>query len=59
MLLSWGAPDEPQAEKCSICEAPFGEVGEPDFLIPLRLWRSDGWAVALCDDCVARWIEVH
>jgi len=49
--LSWGGPDEPQSETCSICDAPLGEA-------PLRMWREDEWAVCFCDACVERWIEV-
>jgi hypothetical protein len=51
-LLSWGGPDEPAAEECSICEAAFDEDD-----VPLIMWREDGWCVRLCDACVERWIE--
>lgn len=50
-LLSWGGPDEAVSETCSICEAPFAEDD-----VPLRMWREDGWSIALCDACVRRWI---
>ena len=51
-MLSWGGPDEPAAEECSICDAPFSEDD-----VPLIMWREDGWCVRLCDACVERWIE--
>lgn len=50
-LLSWGGPDEPATEECSICDAP---IGEDD--VPLMMWREDGWCVRLCAACVRRWI---
>lgn len=49
MLLNWGGPDEIAADRCSLCDAPFGDDD-----IPLRLWRSDGWCVAFCGDCQKR-----
>jgi hypothetical protein len=57
MLLSWGGPDEPAAESCSICDLPLGSMDEPDYQIPLMMWREDGWCVRLCEACVAKWIE--
>jgi hypothetical protein len=57
-LLSWGGPDEPAAEECSICDAPLGNDEEPDYQIPLIIWREDGWCVRLCDTCTQRWIRV-
>jgi hypothetical protein len=50
-LLNWGGPDEPQSEDCSLCDAAI-----PDHDVPLRMWRSDGWAIVLCDRCVEKWI---
>jgi hypothetical protein len=52
-LLSWGGPDEPAAEQCSICDAALADDD-----VPLILWRGDGWCVRLCDACVKRWIVV-
>jgi hypothetical protein len=57
-LLSWGGPDELPTESCSICDAPLGDPDEPDYQVPLIMWRNDGWCVRLCDACVAQWIEV-
>ena len=51
LLLSWGGPNEPHAETCSICDA---RLDEDD--VPLIMWRHDGWCVRLCDACVERWI---
>jgi hypothetical protein len=51
MLLSWGGPDEPVADTCSICDAKIAEDH-----VPLIMWRYDGWTVRLCDACVERWI---
>jgi hypothetical protein len=50
-LLQWGAPDESVSNECSVCDAP---ILEDD--CPLRMWRSDGWALVLCDDCVAEFV---
>jgi hypothetical protein len=52
-LLSWGGPNEPVTEECSICDAPLNEDD-----VPLILWRDDGWCVRLCDACSQRWIRV-
>lgn len=43
--------DEPQSAACSICDTAIPEDAEP-----LRMWRKDGWALVLCDRCVAAWI---
>jgi hypothetical protein len=53
MRLNWGGPDESVSDKCSYCDAP---IAEDD--IPLRMWRDDGWAIVLCDDCAARWVTI-
>jgi hypothetical protein len=50
-LLNWGGPDEPQSDECSYCDAPI-----PEEAVPLRMWRGDGWAIVLCDDCVQKWV---
>jgi hypothetical protein len=57
-LLSWGGPDEPPAEACSICDAPLGDPDEPDYQIPVIMWRRDGWCVRLCDACFEQWVVV-
>lgn len=49
--LKWRGPLETVAMECSYCDAPFSDDD-----VPIRLWRSDSSAVALCDDCVKRWI---
>jgi hypothetical protein len=49
--LNWGGPDEPQSDSCSCCDAPI-----PEDAVPLRIWNKDGWAIVLCDECVAKWI---
>ena len=51
LLLSWGGPDEPAAEQCSICEAPIAAED-----VPLIMWRADGWCVRLCNSCTHQWI---
>lgn len=51
LLLSWGGPDERPTEHCSICETPLNED-----VVPLIMWREDGWCVRLCDACIERWM---
>lgn len=53
--VSWGAPDEPQTEICSYCEAPLGDSEEPDYEIPLILWNADGWCAQFCKLCQEQW----
>ena|ERR1700733_8937621 len=48
--VSWGGPDEPQAETCSYCDAPIEEDS-----VPLMIWNADGWGAQFCDDCQERW----
>ena len=50
MAISWGGPDEPVAEACSMCDEPFKEDD-----VPLMIWNSNGWAARFCDACASRW----
>lgn len=50
-----GGPDEPPAEDCSYCDAPLGNEDDPDYEIPLILWRAGGWCARFCIDCQRRW----
>ncbi len=50
LRVSWGGPDQPQAEHCSYCDSP---IGEDD--VPLILWNKDGWAARFCDACQTRY----
>ena len=50
MAVSWGGPDEPVAQACSMCDAPLKE-DEP----PLMVWNSEGWAASFCPDCQRKW----
>jgi hypothetical protein len=50
-LLQWGAPDQPVSNECSCCDAPILEED-----CPLRIWNDEGWALVLCDDCVAEFV---
>ena len=48
--VSWGGPDEPAAETCSLCDAPI-----PDDDVTLILWTPGGWCARFCAACQARW----
>lgn len=47
--VAWGRPDSPRRELCAKCHGGLSEV-------PLMLWREDGSAISLCDECVERWV---
>jgi len=47
--VAWGRPDSPVRPLCSYCHGELPEV-------PLMLWRDDGSAMQLCDDCVDQWV---
>ncbi len=44
--LKWGAPQDQMSDDCSYCGAPIAEDA-----CPLRMWKPDGSAAVLCDDC--------
>lgn len=48
--VAWGRPDSPQRALCSYCAGALPEC-------PLMLWREDGSAMQLCDDCVEKCLE--
>jgi hypothetical protein len=48
--VSWGGPDEPPADDCSLCDAP---IAEDD--VPLIIWTEDAWCARFCDACQRRW----
>lgn len=52
--VSWGGPDEPIAEACSLCEAPIGEDS-----VPLILWNPQGWCARFCRACQKKWWGVE
>lgn len=47
----WGKPDSPRRPLCAMCHGGLPEV-------PLMMWKSDGSAISLCDDCCEKWITV-
>ena len=53
--VSWGGPDEVVTETCSYCEAPLGDMDEPDYEVPLILWNKDGWCAQFCIECQRRY----
>lgn len=57
--VQWGGPDEPQTETCSYCNADLGEPEEPDYEVPLMLWRKDGSCAQFCLVCQERWWGVR
>lgn len=56
--LRWGGPDQVvEREKCSYCDADLPDEEKTGDVV-LRIWNAEGWAIALCDGCVERWITV-
>lgn len=53
--VRWGAPDAPRSEQCSYCDAPLGAPEEPDYEVPLIIWRADGSAAEFCMVCQEQW----
>lgn len=50
-LLEWGGPKDRVTQRCSVktCRKPLGDV-------PLRMWKEDGSAIALCDACAQKYV---
>ena len=48
--VSWGGPDEPRTDRCSLCEAILEEES-----VPLILWNEDSWCAEFCGACQRRW----
>lgn len=55
-LLEWGGPKDRVTQRCSVvtCRAPFDEDD-----VPLRMWKPDGSAIALCDACVGQHVRME
>jgi hypothetical protein len=49
--VTWGRPDSVSTAICSYCHGALPEA-------PLMLWRQDGSAMQLCDDCVEKWGDI-
>lgn len=50
LAVSWGGPDAPRSETCSLCEA---EIKNND--VPLMMWNEEGWCAQFCMNCQRRW----
>jgi len=50
--LSWGHPDSPQRELCSVCHGKLPDV-------PLMMWTREGFMLQFCDACVDKWITTE
>jgi len=53
-LLDWRGPNQTVTRRCSviICRHKFTEDD-----VPLRMWKEDGSAIALCDKCVRKYLR--
>ena len=53
-LLEWRGPKQRQTDRCSVkgCGYHFTEDD-----VPLRMWRDDGSAIALCDRCMEAYVR--
>lgn len=53
--VQWGGPDDVVSLVCSYCGAELGDDDEPDYAVPLILWRPDGSVAQFCLVCQERW----
>lgn len=53
--VKWGGPTEPAREDCSYCGAALPKDDDPDYEVPLWLWKPDGSAAVFCGACMVTW----
>ena len=51
--LIWGGPKERVTQTCSVIGCGVAFTCDD---VPLRMWKDDGSAIALCDVCVDRYV---